>query len=112
MARQPSVPTVGENVSHATEEFQPRLGTYHYKITWGKSDIAEARIAVDKQDDLYQVTLKARTQNMVDRMFKLRYRGEGQVSAEDFAPVHAYFQEETRSKQRETMISQVNFLPG
>lgn len=101
----PQNPMVQEaQLQNDDDEFHPGLGVYHYKIAWGRGDIAEAWIAVDKEQDLYLVSVKAKTKNLIEKMFKVRYRGEGKISAEDLAPVHTYFEEKMRSKRRETTI--------
>jgi len=85
-------------------EFAPPLGTYHYKITWQRAGIAEAKIDVSRENGIYEIRVRAKTLNIVDKLYRLRYTGEGQISAEDLAPVSMHTEQQTRSSHRQTLI--------
>jgi hypothetical protein len=85
-------------------EFAPPLGTYHYKVTWQRVGIAEATISVSRIKEVYEIRIRAKTLNVVDKIYRLRYRGEGQISSEDLAPVLMHAEQQTRSTHRRTII--------
>ncbi len=85
-------------------EFQPQLGTYHYNVQWLDSEIAKVKFTVAREGDFYKIKVKAKTLNMFDVVYKLRYRGEGRISAEDLAPVRSYTKEVTSSYRKETTV--------
>ena len=90
-----------------SEGFKPRLGTYFYLARWEGAEAFEATVLVQKMDDVYRVVVDSRTTGPVDWIFKIRYRGEGHIRSEDFAPVKSVLTEEKRKRSKET---QINYL--
>lgn len=91
----------------AAEGFKPRLGTYYYLARWEGAKAFEATVLVQRMDDIYRIVVDSRTTGTVDWIFKVRYRGEGHIRAEDFAPVKSVLTEEKRKRSKET---QINYL--
>lgn len=85
-------------------EFDPPLGTYHYKVTWQRAGIAKAKINVSRENGNYKIGIRAKTLNILDKIFRLRYKGEGQISAEDLAPVLMHMEHRTGSSRRQTLV--------
>ena len=85
-------------------EFAPPLGTYHYKVTWQRAGIAKAKINVSRKNGIYKIRIRAKTLNILDKIFRLRYTGEGQISAENLAPVLMHMEHRTGSSHRQTHV--------
>jgi hypothetical protein len=56
-------------------EFQPQLGTYYYNVQWLDSEIAKVKFTVAREGDFYKLKVKAKTKNLFDVVYKLRYKG-------------------------------------
>jgi hypothetical protein len=85
-------------------EFKPRLGTYYYKANFNNMDIGTACIAIDREGDLYKVQVFAQTTGTVDRIYKLRYRGEALMDTDPLSPVESKMQQQVRSTEKDTTI--------
>ena len=85
-------------------EFTPALGTYHYKVRWQRAGFAEAKINVSREKGIYEIRMRAKTSNIADKIYRIRYTGEGKISAEDLAPVLMHTEQRTRSSHRQTFI--------
>ena len=88
-----------------SEGFKPRLGTYLYVAKWGQAKAFEATLTVQKIDNIYRILVDSRTTGVIDFIFKLRYRGEGHLSADDLAPLKTVTVERQRKKSKQTQIS-------
>jgi hypothetical protein len=100
-----AAPRANKSVSlFEAEGFEPRLGTYFYTARWEGSKVFEATVTVQKEDDLYRVLVDSRTTGVIDFIFKIRYRGEGYIRSEDFAPVKTTMSEKKRKRSKETNI--------
>ena len=86
------------------EGFEPRLGTYYYTARWDGTEAFEATVSVQKQDDLYRILVDSRTSGIIDFIFRIRYRGEGFLRSEDFAPLKTVITEEKRKRSKETQL--------
>lgn len=94
-------PEQDEQAAAATGiEFQPRLGEYHYDIIWGANTVGKGVIYVEREDDHYLITADQKTTGLIDRIFKLRYRGETRIKKEDLLPVEATIEEENRKRKK------------
>jgi len=85
-------------------EFKPRLGTYYYKANFNNMNIGTACIAIDREGDLYKVQVLAQTTGTVDRIYKLRYRGEALMDTDPLSPVESKMQQQVRSTEKDTTI--------
>jgi hypothetical protein len=86
------------------EGFEPRLGTYYYTARWEGTEAFEATIEVQREDDLYRILVDSRTTGIIDFIFRIRYRGEGFLHSEDFAPLKTVITEEKRHRLKETQL--------
>jgi hypothetical protein len=85
-------------------EFKPRLGIYYYKADFNNMNIGTACIAIDRDGDLYKVQVLAQTTGTVDRIYKLRYRGEALMETDPLSPVESTMQQQVRSTEKDTTI--------
>ena len=90
-----------EVVSRTAQEFNPRLGTFYYVIHWADSKVADATITIDRDGDYYRMVADEETTKFLDRIYRIRYRGETIIRAEDLVPVEAVIKEE-RGKKKTT----------
>lgn len=81
-------------------EFQPRLGEYHYEIQWARKRVATGTIAIRRQGDHYVLTADQRTTPFIDRIYRVRYRGETRIHAADMAPVESVIDEEVKRRKK------------
>ena len=87
------------------EGFKPRLGTYFYVAKWERAKAFEAKLTVQKIENMYRIVVVSRTTGVVDFIFRIRYRGEGHISAEDLAPIQSVLTERKRKQSKQTQIS-------
>ncbi len=92
-----------ENLS-IDPEFQPQSGTYHYQVAWNKVNVGTARISVEQENDQYTIAVHAETNSKLDRIYKIRYRGESLISDDPFSPIEAKIHERVKSTKKETVI--------
>ncbi|WP_419661382.1 putative protein DUF3108 [Desulfosarcina variabilis str. Montpellier] len=81
-------------------EFQPRLGEYHYEIRWAKKRVATGIIAIREEGDHYVLTADQRTTPFIDRIYRVRYRGETRIDAAAMAPVESVIDEEVKRRKK------------
>ena len=87
-------------VAETGVEFQPRLGEYHYDIRWGRSRVATGVISIEKDDDQYVLTADQQTTRIIDRIYRVCYRGETRIDTKDLAPVESVIEEEIRARKK------------
>ena len=81
-------------------EFQPRLGEYHYHIKWARQRVAKGIITVRKDDEHYILTADKRTTKFIDRIYRVRYRGETRISAAALTPSKSVIEEEIKKRKK------------
>ena len=91
-------------LSAEASNFQPRLGTYYYKIKWGSMEAAEAKISMQAEGEFYRIVADAKPTEFIDNIYRIRYRGEGVINAEDYTAVETIFEDRTRSREIRTEI--------
>jgi len=85
-------------------DFKPRLGTYYYRVDFNNVSIGTASIVIDREGDLYKMQVLAQTIGMVERLYRLRYRGEALMNSEPVSSVETKMQQEVRSSEKDTTI--------
>ena len=100
-----SPPTSTPKYSTAIDAFHPSLGTYLFSVKWGKVNAGKASIEVSREQDLYNIHVKAKTQNTVNKFYKLRFRGETQLSANNLAPIKTKMYQRTNDREKEIEIT-------
>ncbi len=85
-------------------EFRPRSGTYFYTVGFNDMGIGTASIAVTAEKDTYKVQVDARTIGMVDRIYRLRYRGEAVMDTDPLSSLALKVQQNVRSNEKTTSI--------
>lgn len=91
-------PEVGSNLPH---EFNPRLGTFYYVIHWVDSKVADATITIERDGNYYRMIADEETTKFLDRIYRIKYRGETVIRAEDLSPVETVINQE-RGKNKQT----------
>jgi hypothetical protein len=76
-------------------QFEPRLGTYTYEVSWQGIPAAEAQVSIHQDGLRYVMTAFAKTYRAIDVFYRLRYRARGLISAVTFLP------EQTEVENRE-----------
>jgi len=85
-------------------DFKPRLGTYYYRVDFNNVSIGTASIVIDREGDLYKIQVLAQTIGMVERLYRLRYKGEALMNSEPVSSVETKMQQEVRSSEKDTTI--------
>jgi len=89
--------------------FEPLQGTYSYLVDFNNMRIGTIDLSIERENDLYKVQVFAKTINMFDRLYKIRYRGEAVIDSDPFAPVQTKVQQQVRTRERATTTT---FQPG
>jgi hypothetical protein len=90
-------------------KFKPRLGTYNYKVEFNSIGIGIASVAVGLDGDLYKMQILAETIGVVDRIYRIRYRGEAITDTDSISPVETKIHQTVKSKEKDlTMLFQDN----
>ena len=85
----------------ATETaFRPRMGEYHYEIQWARSRVATGIITIQREGDLYRLTADQRTTKFIDRIYRVRYRGETWIHAGDLSPSESVIVQEVKKRKK------------
>ena len=92
----------------AVEEFEPKLGTYRYRVSWQGISAAEAEIQVTRRGDAFQVTSSARTNSFIDVFYRLRYQASGLIGAKTLEPRLTTINQQENSRVKNITIK---FLP-
>ena len=100
-----SPPTSTPKYSTAIDAFHPSLGTYRFSVKWGKVKAGKATIEVSRDQDFYKIQVKAKTQNTVNKFYKLRFQGESQLSANNLAPIKTKMYQRTNDRAKEVEIT-------
>jgi len=86
-------------------KFKPRLGTYYYKFDYNNVSIGIASITINRENDLYKVQVLAQTNDTIDRIYKIRYRGESLMDTEPgIASIQTKMQQQVKSKEKDMTI--------
>lgn len=90
--------------------FKPRLGTYFYRFDFNNMNIGTATVAIDREGDLYKVKVLAQTNSTIDRIYKIRYRGESIMdTSPSITTIQTKTQQQVKSVEKDiTMKFQQN----
>lgn len=81
-------------------DFQPRLGDYHYEIRWAFKRVATGVISIRREGDHYVLTSEQRTTKLIDRTYRVRYRGETRIDAVALTPSESVIEEEVKKRRK------------
>jgi len=87
------------------EAFEPPLGEYVYKVAWEGIPAADVKVKVQRDEDVFKVTTKAKTYSGIDLFYRLRYRAEGVISATDLTPIRTEIDHRENSRHKVTRIN-------
>lgn len=93
-----------DNPLLGNSRFQPRLGTYHYAFEFNGLNIGTAWVVLDRKEDLYEIQFMAKTNNTIDRVYKVRFSGGNVTQADSLAPVTTRILSRVRSTSKDTAI--------
>jgi hypothetical protein len=85
-------------------DFSPRLGTYYYRFHWLLKTGAKTEISIERKDDDFVVATSGKTGWLVDKIYRVRYRGAAILNAVDLSPVRVDVKEEVRSTRKQTRM--------
>lgn len=85
--------------------YEPKLGTYSFSVTWQGIPAATLLLSVDREGDFYRVVSNARTNGAVSLFYNLRWQLEGLISAVTFKPVKSYTTQRENSRVRNTLLT-------
>lgn len=88
--------------------FKPRLGTYNYKVAFNNLDVINASIDIHFEGDLFMMQVKAATTGTIDRIFRMRYRGQSITDTAPLIPVETKTEQKVRSKEKLMTMSFVD----
>lgn len=85
--------------------FRPRLGTYYYKFDFNNISIGIATITIEQENDLLKVKVLAQTNSTVDRIYRIRYRGESVLDTSPVvAPIQTTSSQQVKSTEKDMTI--------
>ncbi len=90
-------------------EFEPELGSYRYSVSWQGIPAADVEVSVERDGDYYKIGAFAKTYSAIDLFYKLRYKAEGVISAENLHPVKTSI--DYRENRRVKLVN-IDFLEG
>jgi len=93
-----------EESTTSDSAFYPRTGTFVYSVKWEGTPAADIIMTVSKQGDYYRVVADSMVTKAVDFIYRLRYRGEGTITKNDFASVRTVLSEHKGSESKTTKI--------
>lgn len=82
------------------EQFHPHSGTYFYDVFLGGMRIGKATITSQQRDGLYSIAVTAKTRKVLQSLYRVRYRGEVQMTTDPIRPRSAIIEEKTGSKNK------------
>jgi hypothetical protein len=97
---------VTEALSNTAGEFNPRLGTFYYVIDWGDSKVADATVTIERDGDYYRMIADEETTKFIDRIYRIKYRGETVIRAQDLSPVQTVI---TEQKGKRKQVQEIRY---
>ena len=86
------------------KEFEPKLGTYKYEVSWQGIPAAEAELKVEHNGSNYILTATARTYSPIDLIYDMKYKAEGILSLADLSPIKTTIYQKENSRIKNTEI--------
>jgi hypothetical protein len=99
----PSIST--PKYSASIDSFHPPLGTYRFSVKWKMVNAGKASIKVSRDQDFYTIHVRAKTQNTVNKFYKMRFRGESQLSVDNLAPFKTLMYQRTNDREKKVEIT-------
>jgi hypothetical protein len=62
--------------------------------------VAAGTISIRRQDDLYVLKADQQTTDFIDRIYRVRYRGEAHIKVEDLSPTRSVIEEEIKKRKK------------
>jgi hypothetical protein len=86
-------------------KFAPRAGTYYYLFDLNDISIGSGSVIIGKEGDLYKVNISAQTNSTIDRLYRIRYKGENLINTDNHSPIESKIDQQIKSVKKETTIS-------
>ena len=84
--------------------FEPRLGTYHYKVSWRGIGVGDAEVILGKDGDMHTIEMHAGTGRKLDLLYKVRYRGKATMESDTLKSVEAHMTARVKDRKRHTQL--------
>ena len=91
--------------SISPSEFAPPLGKYTFSTSWQGIPAATSTISVEQDGLTYKITASAKSVRAIDLFYKLRFQGEGTLSAVDMRPMHSFLKAAENSKVKTAKLT-------
>ncbi len=85
-------------------DYLPRLGTYFYCFEFNSINIGTADIEIEREGDFYRMQVNAKTNDRIDYVYRIRYRGENLTDPETLAPVETKIKQQVKSTEKQFVI--------
>jgi len=82
------------------DEFHPASGTYYYDVFLANMRVGKATINVKQNGDEYTIEVSAKTRKVIHSLYKVRYRGETEMTTDPLLPRSTTIEEQTGSKTK------------
>jgi hypothetical protein len=96
--------TKGQLAQSNDPDYLPRLGTYFYCFEFNSVNIGKASIGIEREGDLYRMQVNAKTNEKIDYVYKIRYRGENLTDLDSLVPVETKIKQQVKSTEKEFVI--------
>ncbi|HQH99792.1 MAG TPA: DUF3108 domain-containing protein [Deltaproteobacteria bacterium] len=90
--------------SQNDSSFQPRLGTYYYCFEFNRMNIGSASISILRDGELYKMQVYAKTNDKIDYVYKIRYRGENITDIDTVSPLETKITQKVKSTEKDILI--------
>lgn len=84
--------------------FEPRLGTYYYCFEFNRMNIGSAYVAINREGEFYRMQVYAKTNDKIDYVYKIRYRGENITDMDPVSPIETKIQQKVKSKEKDILM--------
>ena len=78
-----------------TETFTPNAGEYSYRAAMGETTIADVVMRVSTNDKSLNLLIFTRSNDTLNKVFTVHYRGEGTLDSQSFRPKDSCIREQT-----------------
>ena len=93
-----------KKITPPENDFAPPLGIYRYRVSWAGIPAASASVTFSREDGYYRVVADARAIGLIDKIYRLRYRGEGAIDPEDLTPIRTVLSSQEGRRRKKNVI--------
>lgn len=94
------------NPSGLTDDsvFRPRPGTYYYFFEFNRMNIGSAYLTILREGELYKMQVFAKTNDKIDYVYKIRYRGENITEMDPVTPLETKIKQKVKSTEKDVVM--------